>query len=124
MTKPLALVAYERLLPGTRLCLKLGDLGYRVLQIKDLVQLVSTAERETPLVVAVDLVWKTRDACISINQLRTNEATRHLPVIAFADTKSKKLHENAIAAGADLVTGDGGVINQLEELLERVLDIE
>ncbi len=104
--------------------MKLGDLGYRVRQVKDLVQLVSLAEQETPLLVVLDLVWKTRDARICINQLKTNEATRHLPVIAFADTKSKILLDQAMTAGADLVTSDGGIVNQLEHLLERALDIE
>lgn len=124
MTKPLAVVAYERLLPGSQLCLKLGDLGYRVLHLRDLLQFIPTVEREKPMVVLLDLIWDMRDACICISQLKANEALRHVAVIAFADVTARRLREQALIAGANLVADDAGIRVQLPNLLDQALDLE
>ena len=55
VTKPLALVFYERLLPGSRISNRLADLGWRVTEAKapgDIVPLVRT---ERPLLVIAEV---------------------------------------------------------------------
>lgn len=124
MTVPLALVAHERLFPGSQLAVKLADLGYRTHHVKDLTTLVSEPENQGPLVVLIDLVWKLRDPLISIRQLATNPNTEHLPVIAYGDMSADTLLEQALNEGADLVTGDEGILQQLGPLLDQALDME
>ena len=51
MTKPLALVSYGTLLPGSRLVHRLEDLGYRVGTVADLQSLATVAKSERPIVV-------------------------------------------------------------------------
>jgi response regulator RpfG family c-di-GMP phosphodiesterase len=83
MTKPLALLVYEELLPGTQLANRLTDLGYRVHTLAPAAANIADAEREGPLVVVLDLVSKTSDPCTLIRALKDNPGTAHLPVLAF-----------------------------------------
>ena len=55
MTQPLALLFYERLMPGSQLANRLQDLKYRVLTVNNIATLAATARREQPLFVMVDL---------------------------------------------------------------------
>src|SRR3954471_11529819 len=55
MTKPLALVFYERLMPGSQLVNRLQDLGYRVSTCTDLACVLAQAETELPMVLVMDL---------------------------------------------------------------------
>ncbi|MFT4689561.1 MAG: hypothetical protein ACKVHO_02835 [Verrucomicrobiia bacterium] len=124
MTVPLALVAHERLFPGSQVAVKLADLGYLTHHVKDLTTLVSEAENRGALVVLIDLIWKLRDPLISISQLATNPKTEHLPVIAYGDMSADTLLEQALNEGADLVTGDEEILQQLGPLLDQALDME
>src|SRR4051812_39543040 len=100
MTQPLALVVYEKLLPGTQLVNRLQDLHYRVRAITDVDSLVSCAEQEKPMLVLADLVTTQKDVCQAIGRLKQNAGTQHLPVIAFAPDESVGLQDSARAAGA------------------------
>src|SRR3989442_450923 len=51
MTQPLALVLYERLLPGTQLVNRLQDLNYRVQTLSDPALLVDCAKQAKPMIV-------------------------------------------------------------------------
>ena len=55
MTQPLALVFYEKLLPGSQLVNRLQDLNYRVLAVNDLPALLRSAQSEGPMLAVVDL---------------------------------------------------------------------
>jgi len=48
MTEPLALVLYEKLLPGSQVVNRLQDLKYRVESISDASRLVECAEQIRP----------------------------------------------------------------------------
>ena len=124
MTKPLALVFYENLLPGSQLINRLADLGYRVLSFHDGYLLLDQSEREQPLVVIVDLVSKRTDVCGEIKKLRSNLTTQHIPVLAFASEKNTALQDAARAAGATLVASDSAILHQLPHLLKQVLEVE
>jgi CheY-like chemotaxis protein len=124
MTSPLALVVYENLLPGSQLANRLQDMGYRVQAITDPGSVLAQAEAEKPLVVLMDLDSKTADICDLIKRLKENPATGHLPVLAYADQKSKDLQQAAIAAGATLVAIDTALLAQLPQLLEQALEVQ
>jgi CheY-like chemotaxis protein len=123
MTNPLALVFYERLLPGTQLVNRLQDLGYRVLAVHASVSLERDAEREKPLLVFADLESTKNDVCADIARLKKNPATQHLPVIAFGREERVEMQEAARAAGA-VAVGESTLLSHLPELLDRALQVE
>ena len=55
MSKPLALVYYSNLLPGSQLAGRLLDLGYRVQSLSSAVLLPETCETEMPLVLIAEI---------------------------------------------------------------------
>ncbi len=124
MTQPLALVFYERLLPGTQLVNRLQDLGYRVLTANSIESLMDCATREKPMLVFTDLVARRIQVPDAIVQLRQNPATGHLPVIAFADDKNAALQSAAREAGATLVVNEAAVLTHLEQFLEQALQLD
>ena len=123
MTQPLALVFYERLLPGTQLVNRLQDLGYRVLAVHASVSLMADAEREKPLLVFADLESAKNDVCADIARLKKNAATQHLPVIAFGREEREELQVAARAAGA-VAVGESTLLSHLPELLDRALQVD
>ena len=124
MTKPLALVTYENLLPGSQLPARLEILGYRVVTVMDPAAVVETAEREKPMLVVMDLTSTKMDICTLIKHLRDNPATCHLPIITFVDVKNANLQPLATQAGATIVANDSAFIAQLPHLLEQALQID
>ncbi len=122
MTQPLALVFYEKLLPGSQLVNRLQDLNYRVQAVNDLASLQQCARTESPLVAFVDLSGG-GDVCRAIAGLKADSVTRHVPVIAFADEKAVDLQENAKKAGATIVVSEANIANYLPQLLNQVLQI-
>jgi CheY-like chemotaxis protein len=124
MTQPLALVFYEKLLPGSQLVNRLQDLGYRVLTAPGAAALTACAEQEKPLVVLVDLAGSRTQLVDAVGQLRKNAATSHLPVIAFADEKEAALQNSAREAGATLVVNEAAILSHLQQFLERALQLD
>jgi PleD family two-component response regulator len=124
MTKPLALVFYENLLPGSQLMNRLQDLGYRVIAFHDSYLLEDQSEREKPLVVIADVTSRKTDVCGAIKKLRENPATQHIPVLAFASAGNEEIMAKARESGANLVADAAGISDQLPQLLEAVLQVE
>jgi len=124
MTQPLALVAYENLMPGSQLVNRLQDLGYRVSQVADVTELVELAEREKPMLVVIDLAFTKADICELITRLRKNAATAHIPVLAFTAAANEKLQESARLAGAKIVATEDAMQHHLPQLLDQVLAVE
>ncbi|HTG44033.1 MAG TPA: hypothetical protein VK633_05825 [Verrucomicrobiae bacterium] len=124
MTKPLALVYYERLMPGSQLVNRLQDLGYRVQAINEASLLIETARREKPMVTLVDLVTDKANICAIIQEMKAGEETQHVPVIGFAAQKDQKLHAEATRCGATLVASDDALLPQLPHLLEHALRVD
>jgi CheY-like chemotaxis protein len=123
MTQPLALVYYEKLMPGSQLVNKLQDLNYRVQTVNDPAAFQSCARAETPLLAIVDLAGG--DAiCGAIAALKADAATGHIPVIAFAAEGATKAMDAAQKAGAKLVVSEAAIANYLPELLNQALQIE
>ncbi|MBC8003353.1 MAG: hypothetical protein H7X97_12270 [Opitutaceae bacterium] len=123
MTKPLALVFYENLLPGSQLVNRLHDLGYRVVTVTSQAELLPAVEREMPMVIVADIALRDGDICQDIVGLRQNPAVQHIPVIGFTSTRNVKLQEAARVAGATLVASDSAILDQFPRLLDQALEV-
>ncbi len=123
MSKPLALVYYSNLLPGSQLCNRLQDMGYRVQSLDAVGLLPPAAEREKPLVVVAELV-PAADACAAIAKLKVNPATKHIPVLAFSPVHDADTQTLAKEAGVALLAGNAAIAEQLPQLLDQILQIE
>jgi CheY-like chemotaxis protein len=122
-TKPLALVFYESLLPGTQLVNRLQDLGYRVAAITQPTKLLSEAKQGRPLVVVMDLASQNPKLCDIIRELKQTPETGHIPVLAFTRDGDEKWRAKAQSAGAALVAGDVAILAHLPQLLDQVLEM-
>jgi PleD family two-component response regulator len=124
MTKPLALILYEHLLPGSQLVNRLQDLGYRVMTIGNADKLMEEAEAAKPLLILADLACRKGDLCSAIGRLRQNRSTQHIPVLAYANPRSVRLQAAAREAGATLVASNTAILAQLPQLLDQALVVE
>ena len=124
MIKPLALVFYERLLPGSQVVNRLQDANYRVQVVTDAAMLVQSAEQSKPMLVLADLNCARADICGALARLKQNEATKHLPVIGFSGEGRPDLQSAALAAGVTLVVSEAAILHHLAECLDQALQIE
>ena len=124
MSEPLALVFYERLLPGSQLVNRLQDLKYRVQTVSNPGMLEQSAVEAKPLLVLADVEGNTAAICEAIALLRKNPATQHLPVIAFATDHGPEVQQKAQAAGATLFVSEAAILNHLAQLLDQALQVE
>ena|SRR2546423_864246 len=124
MTEPLALVLYERLLPGSQLVNRLQDLHYRVQTLAEPDQLTQCAEQAKPLIVLADLQSSKDNVCDAVKKLKQNSATRHLPIIGIVNENAEKLKADAVSAGVTLVVSDVAILNHLPQLLNQALEVE
>lgn len=124
MTKPLALVFYERLMPGSQLVNRLQDLGYRVSTASELAAFAAQAEKEGPMVIIMDLTSDNGDVNATIKSLRAGAKTQHIPIVGFTSKSNKKAQGAAVEAGAKLVAVDDAILPQLPQLLEQALEVD
>ena len=124
MTQPLALVFYEKLLPGTQLVNRLQDIGYRVTAVNGLGPLINSAVQDKPMLVFADLECRRGKVADAISHLRQEPVTSHLPIIAFAKEKDTVLQTAARDAGATLVVSDSAVLTHLQQFLDQALHID
>lgn len=124
MTQPLALVLYEKLLPGSQIVNRLQDLGYRVVSVSSPGELAPAAGREKPLLALVDLEPDSGSVSDAIAGLRGQADTSHVPIIAFASASNEAGQEKARKAGATLVTHDNTILTHLPQFLEQALQVD
>jgi CheY-like chemotaxis protein len=124
MIEPLALVLYEKLLPGTQLVNRLQDLKYRVRTTGDADKLVECAKECMPMLLLADLESSRNNVCQAISKLKQDPATQHIPVIAFSDEKAPDLQAAARSAGATLLVSDTAILTHLPQFLEQALQID
>jgi CheY-like chemotaxis protein len=124
MMQPLALVLYEKLLPGSQLVNRLQDLKYRVQAIADAGKLVECAEQAKPMLVLADLESAQNSVCAAVARLKQNPATKHLPVIAFSREDAAELQAAARTAGVTLVVSETAILTHLPQFLEQALQVE
>lgn len=123
MSKPLALVYYSNLMPGSQLTNRLQDMGYRVQGVSSATLLPEACERDKPLVVIAELVPQ-GDTCAAVSQVRANPATQHIPVLAFSPTSDATVQARAKDAGASLLAASTALTDQLPQLLDQILQVE
>src|SRR5690349_12026387 len=99
MTQPLALVYYEKLLPGSQLVNRLQDLNYRVQAVNDVAAMLRSAQTDGPMLLVADLESKGEDVCRAIAALKADATTQHIPIIAFAGEQATELQATAQKAG-------------------------
>ena len=124
MTKPLAVVFYETLLPGSRLAHRLTDLGYRVQTVTRSTELPALLRREPPMVLVAQLDPRSGPLAPVIAEVKSDAALAHLPVIGFLPPRQTAAQELALASGVNLVAADTAVLDQLPQLLEHALAVE
>jgi CheY-like chemotaxis protein len=124
MIEPLALVLYEKLLPGTQVVNRLHDLKYRVQTVAEASKLVECAEQVKPMLVLVDLESARNDVCAALARLKQNPATQHLPIIAFAAESASELQASAKAARVTLIVSEAALLTHLPQFLEQALQFE
>jgi CheY-like chemotaxis protein len=124
MTQPLAVVVYEKLLPGSQLVNRLQDLKYRVQALTDADSLVACAQQERPMLVFADLASTRNNVSAAIRELRQNPATQHIPVVAFTPEDAAEMQAAARAAGATLVVNESAILSHLPQFLEQALRVE
>ena len=124
MIEPLALVLYEKLLPGSQIVNRLQDLNYRVEVVTDPALLANAAEQSKPIVVLADLESTQQNVCAALGRLKQNPATRHLPLIAFSSESTKEQQDAAKAAGITLLATEAAILNHLPQMLEQALQVD
>ena len=124
MTEPLALVLYEKLLPGSQLVNRLQDLNYRVQPLTEASRLAECAEQAKPMLLLADLESTRENICAAIARLKQNPATQHLPVIAFSSVQTAETQAAAQAAGVTLLVTDTAILNHLPQFLEQALHVD
>lgn len=124
MTKPLALLFYEKVLPGSQLLIRLQDLGYRVQTTNDVNAVPELARTARPLLVFMDLHDRQGRVPVIIESLRRNQDTNHLPVVAFAPERDTALQASARKAGASMVVNESVLMQHLDQFMEQALHIE
>ncbi len=123
MTQPLAIVFYERLMPGSQIVNRLQDLNYRVQTVNNAAALAATVKREMPLLLVVDLSTQ-GDVRTAIGKIKTDAATAHLPIIAFGPDNEPEMLAAAQQAGASFTIGESGMAAHLPQLVDRALHVE
>lgn len=124
MTEPLALVFYEKLIPGQQLVNRLHDLRYRVQSVTDPADLQNEVERQKPMLLVVELQSGKTSILEIITALKQNPDTAHMAVLAYVATTNPVGQETARAAGVNLVASASGLLDQLPQLLEEVLRLD
>lgn len=124
MTAPLALVFYEKLIPGQQLVNRLQDLGYRVQPVTDAAALLSQASSQTAMLLVAEFPANKPAIQEAVSALKQDPATAHIAVLAYINAANPLLQEQARAAGANLIANESGLLEQLPQLLDQVLRLD
>ena len=122
MTEPLAVVFYEKLIPGQQLVNRLHDSGYRVHAVTNPANLASEVQSQQAMLLVAEFPANNSAVAQSISDLKNGAFTGHVAVLAYV--ANPELREAARAAGANLVANEEGLLDQLPQLLEQVLQVE
>jgi CheY-like chemotaxis protein len=124
MTKPLALLLHEKLMPGSQLASRLDQLDYRVQTLADPAQLSEVARREMPMIVLADLTHRRGNVLVALATMHTEPGLEHIPIIAYAAREDEKQREAALQAGVRILATDATILPHLPQFLEAALLID
>lgn len=122
MTQPLALVYYQSPLSGNQLVNRLQDLKYRVQSVGSVAELATQSNTAGVMLVLADVEGAGPDLLEAIRILRESETTRHLPIIAFASSKTSL--DSAQATGSTMVVDTTALLAHLTVVLEQALKVD
>jgi PleD family two-component response regulator len=123
MSKPLALVYYTNLMPGSQLANRLLDLGYGVQILNSAAAIAPACERDKPLLLIAEL-WPPSDVCAAVAQIKLNPTTQHISVLGYSLTQEESIQSKAREAGVNLLAGTAAITEYLPQLLEQILNVE
>jgi CheY-like chemotaxis protein len=121
--QPLAIVYYERLMPGSQLVIKLQDISYRVLTLNKPDLLAPSAGREMPMIIFTEL-GAGNEVPSAIEKIKADPATSHIPIISFAPDNAPAPLAAAQKSGANLAVSDSVLLNHLPQLIDQALQVE
>jgi DNA-binding response OmpR family regulator len=124
LMEPLAMLLYQKLLPGTQLVNRLQDLKYRVQTIGDPAELAESALKIKPMVVLIDLSSPDSELLREVRRLRECKETQHLPVIGFGATSSEEAKNRALEAGVTLLVSESAILSHLSQCLTKALELD
>lgn len=124
MTQPLAVLLFERLLPGSQLVNRLQDLGYRVSQTPGASALVQTCIQEKPILVIADVREQDDAVRAALRALTSDPQTQHLPVIGIVPAKSPQTAEEIRSFGVKLVVHDSVILAHLDQFIDQALQLD
>ncbi len=124
MVQPLALLFFERVMPGSQLQTRLEALGYRVHITSAVEDIFHLAKSLKPLIIFADLITKKKDICPVFSRIRQDPEIQHIPIIAITDSSEPELEATAREAGANIVVSESSIAMHLKPLLERALAVE
>lgn len=121
--KTLLLVSDDLMFPS-RVREGLRPLGFALVVVGTEASALAAAGNvdSVPDAILVNLTARRYDAPGLIRALKTAEATRAIPLLAFAGHVEKEKHEAARASGADLIAANSSVSLHLAALLSRLLN--
>ena len=123
--KPLALLLHARIIPGSQLENALEDLGYRVVVSRIHTELIEKAKALGPMVGFVDLTIAADGSLLkTIKAFVADDATSHVPLVAYCPKSEKRLRDYAGLAGAKLTVEEETLLKHLPEFLEQALRLD
>jgi CheY-like chemotaxis protein len=122
VTQPLALVYYQNPLSGNQLVNRLLGLKYRIQSVGSVSALVTQSRTAGVMLVLADVEGAEPEMLETIRALREDQATRHLPIIAFASSKTSL--ELAQTAGSTMAVDTTALLAHLSVVLEQALKVD
>jgi CheY-like chemotaxis protein len=78
--------------------------GFRVLVANSGADGLASAKKNVPDAILLDIEMPVMDGFAVCEQLRKDDAVKHVPIVILTATNNPKLNERAFKAGADIVT--------------------
>ena len=78
--------------------------GFRVLVANSGADGLALAKKHVPDAILLDIEMPVMDGFAVCEQLRKDDAVKHVPILILTGTNNPKLNERAFKAGADIVT--------------------
>jgi CheY-like chemotaxis protein len=78
--------------------------GFRVLVANSGAEGLASAKKHLPDAILLDIEMPVMDGFAVCEQLRKDDAVKHVPILILTGTNNPKLNERAFKAGADIVT--------------------
>ena len=121
--QPLAIVYYERLMPGGQLANRLRDAGYRIFVFNKPELLLKTVQKEMPMILFTELTAG-EGVFAAIQDIKADPTTCHIPIVAYAPDNAPAPLAEAQKAGANLAVSDSALLNHLPQWIDQALHID